>query len=54
MKLKNAERRVNLNFLVDRLVPFEISDINAKMASDVMEDSSMSPKWFWKLLRMNS
>ena len=44
MKLKKADRRVNLNFFVFCLVPSDTSDINFKMSSDVMDDSSMSPK----------
>jgi hypothetical protein len=40
--------------LMDCFVPSDTSDINAKMSSDVMEDSSMFPKWFWKLPRINS
>ena len=54
MKFKKALKRVNRNFFVLCLIPSDISDINAKMSSDVMDDSSMSPKWFCKLLRMNS
>jgi len=44
MKLKKAARRVNRNFFVLCLIPSDISDINAKISSDVMGDSSMSPK----------
>ena len=54
MKLKKAARRVNRNFLVFCLVPSETVDMKVRMSSDVMDDSSMSLKWFWNLLRMNS
>jgi len=54
MKLKKAARSVNRNFFVFCLVPSDTSDVNIKMFSDVIDDSSMSPKWFWKLSRMNS
>jgi hypothetical protein len=54
MKLKNAARRVNRSFLVFCLVPSETMDMKVRMSSDVMDDSSMSLKWFWNLLRMNS
>jgi len=54
MKLKKALKRVNRNFFVFCLVPSDTLDMKAKMSSDVMDESSMSPKWFWKLSRMNS
>ncbi len=46
MKLKKADRRVNLNFFVFCLVPSDTLDIKANMSSDVIDDSSMSLKWF--------
>jgi hypothetical protein len=44
--LKKADRRVNRSFFVFCLVPSDTSDINPKMSSDMIDDSSMSPKWF--------
>jgi hypothetical protein len=46
MKLKKAARSVNRNFFVFCLVPSDTLDIKAKISSDVIDDSSMSPKWF--------
>ena len=54
MKLKKTDRRVNRNFLVFCLIPSDTLDMKVKMSSDVMDDSSMSPKWFWKLSRIIS
>jgi hypothetical protein len=54
MKLKKADKRENRNFLVFCLVPFETSAIKVKISSDVIDDSSIFPKWSWKLSRMNS
>ena len=54
MKLKKADRRMNRSFFVFCLVPSDSSDINPKISSDVIDDSSMSLKWFWKLSKMNS
>jgi hypothetical protein len=44
MKLKKADRRVNRNFFVFCLVPSDTLDIKVKMSSDMMDESSISPK----------
>ena len=44
MKLKKTDRRVNRSFLVEGFVPSDVLDMNATMSSDVMDDSSASPK----------
>jgi hypothetical protein len=46
MKLKKADSSVNRRRFVDGLVPLERSARKVRICSDVMEERSISPKWF--------